>query len=171
MSADNRTFARRRHGPDRPLVKVDQIEKIMTQELRSAGDDVFELIAHLGADRCEDDGRPEQSLQISFHHVEIILRIAGSVEGRMLDRKEDDLRSDAQRPYRHVRERQGIMREKNVALDCLLARQPRHFLTLKNVEKTFLEPSGTDVGNAEKWNQSRREAKLPSGLDLDPHRR
>ncbi|WP_245443163.1 MULTISPECIES: hypothetical protein [Rhizobium] len=63
------------------------------------------------------------------------------------------------------------MREKNVALDCLLARQPRHFLTLKNVEKSFLEPSGADVGNAEKWKQSRREAKLLGGLDLNPHRR
>ncbi|GLR55707.1 hypothetical protein GCM10007919_04290 [Rhizobium indigoferae] len=142
----------------------------MTQELRSAGDDVFELIAHLGADRCEDDGRPEHSLQISFHHVEIILRIPGSVERRMLDRKEDDLRSEAQRPCRHVRESQGIMREKNVTLDCFFACQPRHLETLKNVEKTFLEPPGTDVGNAEEWKQSRREAKLPGGLDLDPHR-
>ncbi|WP_425352002.1 hypothetical protein [Rhizobium phaseoli] len=155
MSADNRPFAWRLRGPDRPLVKVDQIEKIMAQELRSSGDDVFELMPHLGADRCEDDGRPEHSLQISFHHLEIILRIAGSVEGRMLDRKEDDLRSEAQRPCRHVRERQRIMREKNVALDCLLARQPRHLMTLKNVEKTFLEPSGTNVGNTEKWKQSR----------------
>ncbi|ULR46905.1 hypothetical protein [Rhizobium sp. K102] len=171
MSADNRPFAGWLRGPDRPLVKVDEIEEIMTQELRSAGDNVFELMAHLGADRCEDDGRPEHSLQISFHYVDIVLRIPHSVEGRMLDRKEDDLRSEAQRPCRHVRERQGIMREENVALDWLLARQPRHLLTLKNVEKTFLEPPGTDVGNAEKWNQSRREAKLPSGLDLDPHRR
>ncbi|WP_246827688.1 hypothetical protein [Rhizobium croatiense] len=95
MSADNRPFARRLRGPDRPLVKVDEVEKIMTQELGPVGDDVFELIAHLRADRCEDDGRPEHSLQISFHHVDIIFRIAGSVEGRMLDRKEDDLRSEA----------------------------------------------------------------------------